>query len=115
MTPGTLNTILNTAPALIQGASKLVKLIRERGNDEADQTIPNTLEGMKQELTKIDARLDASDDSSLAQVKLIEELAKQNEGLAESLKKTMNLLTILGVLCVLSILFAALALYFSLH
>ena len=66
MNPGTINTILNTAPVIIQGASKLVKLIRERGEDNKDndeQNLPDTVEGLKQEIAKIETRLAAVDES----------------------------------------------------
>ena len=106
MTPGTINTILNTAPMIIQGAGKLVKLLRERDEHDENTNIPDTLDGLKQQTERIEARLDANDESSLAQVKLIEELAKQNEALAASLKKTMTQLTIVSTIAVLSFLLA---------
>lgn len=111
MTPGTINTILNTAPMIIQGATRLVKMIRERGDEEEDNTIPDTIDGLKQELEKIETRLDAVDESSVEQIKLIEELAKQNEALAESLKKTMGQLTVISVLAIMALIFAAIAMY----
>jgi len=111
MTPGTINTILNTAPMLIQGASKLVKLIRERDTeDEQKANIPDTLDGLKQQVEKIETRLDANDESSLAQVRLIEELARQNEALASSLKKTMNQIIVISAVAVLSLAIALIAL-----
>ena len=115
MTPGTINTILNTAPMLIQGASKLVQLIRERGEGEENANSPDTLDGLRQQLEKIESRLDANDEASLAQVKLIEELARQNEALAGSLKKTMNRLTATGLIAALSFLFALAALFAGLR
>lgn len=114
MTPGTINTILNTAPMIIQGASKLVKLIRDRDVEDEKTDIPATLDGLKQQMEKIETRLDANDESSLAQVKLIEELAKQNEALASSLKKTMNQLTVISIIAVLSFLFVLITLFITL-
>jgi len=34
---GTINTILNTAPIVIQGATRLIKLIRDQGNDNKSE------------------------------------------------------------------------------
>ncbi len=119
MTPGTINTILSTAPMIIQGASKLVKLIRARDEDEynkagEDTDIPATLDGLKKQTEKIETRLDANDESSLAQIKLIEELARQNEALAASLKKTMNQLAVVSIIAVLAFLFALVSLFTNL-
>lgn len=93
MSLGTINAILNTAPVIIQGASKLITMIKNRGNPEqgtAEDVIPETLEGLKSEVNRIHQRLDASDNSDVEQIKLIEELARQNESLAETLKRTVK-------------------------
>lgn len=105
MNPGTLNTILNTAPLIIQGAGKLLKLIRERNQPPVRETtdIPETLEGLKQEIRRIHARLDAGNDSDLEQIKLIEALAKQNELLATSLQKTGRRLNVITALVAVSL------------
>jgi hypothetical protein len=81
MVPVTLNTILNSAPMIIQGASKLIKLIRDRedtANDDQN-TNPTTLEDLKQEISKIDSRLNLNSQSDVEQIKLIEELAMQKK------------------------------------
>ncbi len=84
-----LNTILNTAPLIIQGATRLIKMIRDRDQPEPEeQNIPATLDGLKNEISRINNRLDENYESDIQQIKLIEELAKQNELLATSLKKT---------------------------
>ena len=104
MSLGTLNTILNTAPLIIQGATKLIKMIKDRDKPELDkQDIPATLDGLKDELYHINSRLDANYDSDIEQIKLIEELAKQNEMLATSLKKTNKLVNIITVIALVSL------------
>lgn len=90
MNPATINTILNTAPLVIKGATRLIRLIRNQGADsEADQAIPATLEGLQREVERLQQRLDDNNKSNIEQVKLIEELARQNESLAAQLKNTM--------------------------
>ena len=98
---GTINTIINTAPIIIQGATRLVKLIRDRNKMEKDgETVPVTLEDLGKEIEHIHKRIDAGNESDLEQIKLVEELARQNELLATSLKKTgRQLVVIAGVLC----------------
>ena len=90
MNPATINTILNTAPLVIKGATRLIRLIRNQGEDgEAGQAIPATLEGLQREVERLQQRLDDNNKSNIEQVKLIEELARQNESLAAQLKNTM--------------------------
>ena len=90
MNPATINTILNTAPLVIKGATRLIKLIRNQGGDgEAGQEIPATLEGLQREVERLQQRLDDTNKSNIEQVKLIEELARQNASLAAQLKNTM--------------------------
>ena len=104
---GTLNTILNTAPLIIQGATRLVKIIRDRkpGN-QPDKDIPVTLDSMKDEIRRINTRLDARNESDLEQVNLIEELARQNEMLASTLKRTSKQLSVITVILVITLLLA---------
>jgi predicted PurR-regulated permease PerM len=91
MSLGTINTILNTAPIVIQGASRLIKLIRAQGKDNnPDEETPDTIDGIKYEVDRLHQRLNANDESNVEQIKLIEELAKQNESLATQLKKTIT-------------------------
>ena len=90
MNPATINTILNTAPLVIKGATRLIKLIRNQGEDGEDgQVIPATLEGLQREVERLQQRLDDNNKSNIEQVKLIEELARQNASLAAQLKNTM--------------------------
>ena len=104
MSLATINTILNTAPIVIQGATRLIKLIRDQGKDNLpEEEIPDTIEGIKQELDRLHQRLDANNDANVEQIKLIEELAKQNESLANQLKNTithLNRVTLLAVIAV---------------
>lgn len=104
---GTLNTILNSAPLIIQGATKLVKMIRERDTGkQVHDDVPATVEGLKDEIRRINTRLDAGNDSDLVQVNLIEELAKQNELLASALKRTNKQLNIITGILVITLLIA---------
>ena len=104
---GTLNTILNTAPLIIQGATKLVKMIRERDmGKQVHDDVPATVEGLKDEIQRINTRLDAGNDSDLEQVNLIEELARQNELLASALKRTNKQLNIITIILVITLLLA---------
>ncbi len=104
MNPATINTILNTAPIVIKGATRLIKLIRNQGaEDQAGQEIPATLDGLKQEVERLQQRLDSGNASNIEQVRLIEELAKQNESLAAQLKNTMTQLQRLKLLSLAAI------------
>ena len=108
---GTLNTILNTAPLIIQGAGKLVRMIRERDikPDDSEQDIPATLEGLEQEINRINKRLDNSNESDLEQIKLIQELARQNELLAVSARKTARVLIVISILLTIYLVIKSLA------
>ena len=91
MSLATINTILNTAPIVIQGASTLIKLIRDQGKqNKPDKEIPDTIDGIKSEVDRLHQRLDQNNESNVEQIKLIEELAKQNETLAAQLKSTVK-------------------------
>ena len=105
MTPGTLNTILNTAPMIIQGASKLIKLIldREVEANQDQKSNPTTLEEVKQEISRLEIRLHENSKSDIEQIRLIEELAKQNETLAETLRQTLTRVTILTYIAMLAL------------
>ncbi len=115
MSLGTINTILNTAPIIIQGASKLINIIKDRvkGEGDGNKDIPETLDGLKQEIKRIHQRLDDNDHSDVEQIKLIEELAKQNESLAESLKKTVTHLNFLTAIALLAIVIAVISVILS--
>lgn len=104
MSLGTINTILNTAPIVIQGATRLIKLIRDQGRElKPEQEIPDTIDGIKVEVDRLHHRLDANNESNVEQIKLIEELAKQNESLATQLKNTITHLNIITILAVIAI------------
>ena len=98
---------------ILQGATKLIKMIRERKDEEPDKQddIPMTIEGLKQEILRIESRLNDTDESNVEQVKLIEQLARQNEALAASLSKTVkriSILTLLAAAALVTALFAIL-------
>ena len=57
MTPATLNTILNTAPMIIQGAGNLLRLIREDETTAEKESLPVTVEGMKLQIKQIEKSL----------------------------------------------------------
>ena len=103
---GALNTILNTAPLIIQGATKLIKIIKDREEEDennAHDNIPATLDGLNKEVNQINSRLEANDKFNIEQIKLIEVLARQNESLAVSLKKAIAQLNIISIIAVISI------------
>lgn len=102
---GTLNTILNTAPLIIQGATRLIKLIKDRDKPEPAD-IPATVEGLKSEIERINTRLDENYESDIQQIKLIEELARQNELLATTLKKTNKQINVITIIALISLLVA---------
>ena len=73
MSLSTINTILNTAPIVIQGATRLIKLIRDQSNNNIpEEEIPETIEGIKEEVARLHQRLDTNDESNVEQIKLIE-------------------------------------------
>ena len=100
-----LRTILNNAPLILQGADKLIRMIRANNMPpQATENLPMTVEGLKQGVERLEQRLDADAQADIEQIKLIEELARQNEALAESLKRSylrLNYLTVLSVAALL--------------
>ena len=88
---------------IIQGASKLIKLIRDRETavPGTDENSPSTLEELSEQVHKLEGRLNENSSSDVEQIRLIEELARQNEGLAETLEQTLkrvNRLTVMAVI-----------------
>jgi len=115
MSLSTINTILNTAPIVIQGATRLIKLIRDQSNNNIpEEEIPETIEGIKEEVARLHQRLDTNDESNVEQIKLIEELARQNESLATQLKSTVTHLNRITVLAIIAILIAVVSLVYLL-
>ncbi len=117
MSLGTLNTILNSAPLIIQGANRLLKLIKERKGVEQEEVgddIPNTLEGLKNQIYHINSRLESGYQSDLEQIKLIEELAKQNELLASAMNRINRQLNIMVIIILVTIVCAVTAIVISL-
>ena len=108
----TLNTILNTAPLIIQGATKLVSMLkhREEKNETEPYDIPANLDGMKIEIERLHKRLDTHSQSDLEQVKLIEELAKQNEAIATSLRSTVKQLNFFSLLAIIALVLSIISL-----
>ena len=104
MTPTTLTTILNSAPMVIQGASKLINLIKEQGNNKPDEQPDNllTVEGLKADIERLESRLAATDESNIEQIKLIEQLAKQNEAMAASMSKEFSRLNLISIIAILA-------------
>ena len=112
MNPFTLGTLLTSAPAIIQGAGKLIELIRERKQDapvRADN-VPVTTDNLEEVIGRLQARLDSMDDASVEQVRLIEQLARQNEALADSLQRQQQRSTFAFILALVALLLAILGL-----
>lgn len=111
MNPLTLGTLLNTAPALIQGASKLIDLIKEKkGENHKDQAEAVTPDNLGEVVERLEARLDSADEANVEQTKLIEQLARQNEMLATCLQQILRRFTLVFILAALALLLAILAL-----
>ena len=115
--PATLKTILNNAPLIIQGASKLNQMIKEKGEDKPSENddIPMTIETLKSEVKRLEDHLGDVGVSNVEQIKLIEELAKQNETLANSLRKTLNRLNIITLLSFAALIIALAGIFLSLY
>jgi hypothetical protein len=69
-----------------------------------------TVEGLKQGLERLEQRLDADAQADIEQIKLIEELARQNEVMAESLKRSYIRLSIITIVSVAALLAAVVGL-----
>jgi hypothetical protein len=112
MTPATLNAILNSAPMIIQAASKLINMIRVRETGTGGETnnTPVTLDGLKQDVKNLEARLDENYRSDVEQIRLIEQLARQNESLADTLKQTFRKVTVLTYVTLLALTISIVAL-----
>ncbi|OGT77687.1 MAG: hypothetical protein A3I78_11765 [Gammaproteobacteria bacterium RIFCSPLOWO2_02_FULL_56_15] len=109
--------MLNSAPVIIQGAGKLIQLIRER-DKESQQLInklPNTLDGLKEGLQRLDQHLDENDKSDIEQIRLIQELARQNEVLTESLNRTNQRVQVITVLCCIALAMAITGIFLGLR
>lgn len=104
MTPSTITTILNSAPLVIQGASKLINLIKEQANKKPDNDTGEqlTVESLKADVDRLEAHLATTDESNIEQIKLIEQLAKQNEVLAASMSKINRRLNLMSIVAVLA-------------
>ena len=115
--PATLKTIINSAPLIIQGASKLIQIIKEKGDDKAPEKddIPLTIEALKIEVKRLEDHLEDVDVSNVEQIKLIEELAKQNETLANSLRNTLNRLNTITLLSFAAFIIALATIFLSLY
>lgn len=111
MTPATLNTILNSAPMIIQGATRLIRLIREREGktEESNETLPATLEELSREVRNLEQRLNDNSGSDVEQIRLIEELARQNESIAETLAQALRRITLLNYIAIMALVFSAAA------
>ena len=65
--------------------------------------LPATVEEMKQRIQQIETALQENNRSDEAQIRLIEQLARQNESLAETLQQTYRRITLLTWLTVVAI------------
>ena len=112
MNPLTIGTLLNSAPMIIQAAGKLVGLIRDREHGASDRAarVPVTLDNLEEVISRLEARLDSMDAASVEQLRLIEQLARQNEALAASLQRQQWRSTFAFVLALIALLLAILGL-----
>ena len=112
MNPFTIGTLLNSAPMIIQGAGKLIDLIREQKKETParDQNVPVTMDNLEEVIGRLETRLDVMDDASVEQIKLIEQLARQNEVLADSLQQQQQRTTFAFILALVALLLAILGL-----
>ena len=74
---------------------------------------PETIAGIKQEDERINQRLDANSTADVEQIKLIEELARQNASLASQLKDTMAHLNRITLLALVAVVIGGVALFVS--
>ena len=112
MNPFTIGTLLNSAPMIIQGAGKLLDLIRDRRQDAPPRAraVPVTMDNLEEVIGRLETRLDVMDDASVEQIKLIEQLARQNEVLADSLQQQQQRTTFAFILALVALLLAILGL-----
>ena len=112
MNPLTIGTLLNSAPMIIQAAGKLIDLIKEReqGAPAHVENVPVTVDNLEEVIGRLEARLDAMDEASVEQIKLIEQLARQNEALAGSLQRQQQRSTFAFILALVALLLAILGL-----
>jgi len=109
-----VKAILNNAPLIIQGAGKLIQLIKDKNTEPQDSLeTPVTLQGLQEGLENLELRLDTTDESNIEQIKLIEELAKQNATMAESLNKTYSRINQITIISLVAIVLGLLAILFS--
>lgn len=112
MNPFTIGTILNSAPMIIQAAGKLIDMVKEReqGDSRHTESIPVTPDNLEEVVGRLERRLDAMDESSVEQLKLIKQLASQNETLVASLQRQQQRATFAFVLALIALLLAILGL-----
>jgi hypothetical protein len=103
VTPAALKTILVDAPVIIDSVRRLIDGLRRLTGTDPAKPAPVTLDGLKSELAQMDERLRANSASDVEQLKLIEELARQNEALAASVTRLSGRLTALAVLAVVTL------------
>ncbi len=114
MNPLTMKTILSSAPAIIEIATSLIKHIKDRKDEPtADERSAQSVSGdnLTAAISRIESRLDATDESNVEQIKLIEQLARQNEMLAASLQRTFRRFTFVFILALAALLVAIAALF----
>ena len=93
-----ITTILSNAPVVIDGANRLVNIIKEKRQPKAqvaETTADTSLEDLRHELNRLHARID-DNTVDLEQLKLIKELAGQNETLTKSLRQVAKRQIIIG-------------------
>lgn len=107
-----LNTIISNAPLLIQGASRLIKVIKQQNDTQEEMNLDQSLsvESLHTEVQTLHERLNDNHATEIEQTQFIEQLAKQNESLAESLRQVLRRQMLLVILTTLAIISSVLAL-----
>jgi predicted PurR-regulated permease PerM len=104
VTPAALKTILIDAPVMIDSVRRLIDGLRRlTAREQPSPASPVTLDSLRQDLARVEERLKANSDSDVEQLKLIEELARQNEALAASVARLSLRLTALMILAVVAL------------
>lgn len=105
-----LRTILLDAPVIVDSVHRLIGGLRKlTGRDAAPPVAPTTFGDVQHELRRMDEQIKANSESDVEQLKLMEELARQNELLAASVSRLSGRVAALAVICVVALLLAVLA------
>ena len=113
MNPLIIGTLLSSTPKIIEAAGKLIDIVKEREQNtgaRAKINVPVTPDNLPEVIASLEMRLDTMDEASVEQLKLIEQLARQNEALTTSLQKQQQRANFAFVLALIALLLAILGL-----